>query len=239
MELEQFRQFIGQVDGFCREEDCFFLYSLVKDLRQEADILELGSFKGRVTIAFALAVKETNQKSRIYAIDSNLFGTKNEFLNNLGRFKVKKSVTPIFYHSGRSSKNWKEKLKLIWIDTDGSYFSAKCDFILWEPYLIKDGVIAFACAESASIKRVVKDCIIGSKRFERIRQAGPVIIAYKAKEALPSSPWKKSYIRLIYGLSYMMKKVSYYLRDKFCFSWLRGSRFKRAISLFLEKLLKF
>lgn len=215
MELEEFKQLIGKVEGLCLEEDCFLLYSLVKDLKLKADILEIGSFKGRVSIALAVGLKESRQDGKAYSIDANLFGTKSQLLKNIERFGVKDLVIPIFTHSAKANKGWRHPLKLIWIDTDGNYFSVKCDFLLWERYLVVGGAIALSAAMSSKIERFVRDCIVGSKRFERITNIGSIVFAYKNKETPPYKRWKIEYIRLIYSFYFALKMILYKLLQIF------------------------
>jgi len=211
MDLEEFEHFIRQVEGLCSERDCFFLYSLAKSIKLSGDILDIGSFKGRVSISFAKALIDTGQRDRVYAIEANFFNTKDQLLRNIECFAAKDLVVPIFGHSARVNKGWQRPLKLVWVDTDGNFLSGKCDFILWERYLLKGGVIAFSCASSPKIKRVVEDCIIDSKRFERVTTIGSVVFAYKNKETPAYSSWDISYIRVLYTLYYNMRKIFYNL----------------------------
>ena len=239
MEQEEFKYFIKQVEGLCSEEDCFFLYSLARSLKLEGDILDIGSFKGRISIALAKGLVDSGQTDKVYALEVNFFGTKERLLRNIEHFGVKDVVIPIFKHSSSANKCWDRKLKLIWIDTDGNFLSGKCDFLLWEPYLVKGGVLAFSCASSPRIKRLIDNCVIASKRFERIETRGAVVFAYKNKETPPCACWKINYTRMLYSLYYYAKKVFYVLTHIFWPSSTdKDLAIKKMINRFFETLLR-
>jgi hypothetical protein len=202
------------------------------------DMVDIGAFKGRISISLAQALKDTHKNDRVYAIEANLFGTKFDLLNNINRFRVKEWVVPIFKHSACITKRWKAPLKFIWADTDGNYFSGKSDFLLWEPHLLKGGIIAFGCANSAQINRLVEDCIIGSGRFREVTKSGSMVFAYKDKEKVEYSKWKIFVTRMLYGLYYLIKKMNYCLGYKIFPKMVNCSSFKKIINKFFEIVLK-
>jgi len=239
MEQEEFKYFIKQVEGLCSAEDCFFIYSLVRNLKLEGDILDIGSFKGRVAIALARGLIDSGQADKVYALEVNFFGTKERLLRNIEHFGLNEVIIPIFKHSSSANKGWDKKLKLIWVDTDANFLSGKCDFILWEPYLVKGGVLAFSCASSPRIKRLVENHVIASKRFERIETRGAVVYAYKNKEAPFYARWKITYTRILYILYYYAKKVFYGLTHIFWPSSTdKDLAIKKMINRFFETLLR-
>ncbi len=74
------------MEGLCSEEDCFFLYSLARSLKLEGDILDIGSFKGRISIALAKGLVDSGQTDKVYALEVNFFGTKERLLRNIEHF---------------------------------------------------------------------------------------------------------------------------------------------------------
>jgi hypothetical protein len=184
----------------------------------------------------ALGLTETGQGDTIYVIDANLFKTKEDLLKNIEACGFQGRIVTIFNHSAGASKGWKYPLKLIWVDTDGNYFSAKSDFVLWEPYLVKGGLIAFGCAGSEDIKKFVKECIVGSGRFKNIETIGSIIVACKDKDTPLYPLWKTCYVRMMYSLYFLTKRQSYILRNKLFFYWLKKDRLKKIIKALFERL---
>ncbi|MCM8791836.1 MAG: class I SAM-dependent methyltransferase [Candidatus Omnitrophica bacterium] len=236
MDKETFKTFVRKIDGLCYEEICFLLYSLVKSLSHiYADILEIGAYKGRVSVSLALAVKENNMQAKVFSLDINYFNTKKEFINNIERFNLEDVIIPIFKPSSLASIGWRRPLKFIFIDTDGNYFSAKCDFILWERFLLKGGIIALSCADSPPIKRFFNEYIKRSDRFNKFKDTGAIIFAYKEKESAVYF-LKIFYIIITYTIYSLLKIIYYQLRDKRVFCFLKSSLFRKIINL-LKKLL--
>ena len=237
MEFEEFKEYISKAEGQCWEKDCFFLYSLLHNLDMRGDVLDLGSFKGRVAISFARALVDSGKQDYVYAVEGNLFGTKQDLLENIARFDFNQMIAPILKHSAKANKDWDRPLKLIWIDTGANYFSNKCDFLLWERHLIVGGVIAFGSADSTSIKRIIDEFIVPSGRFDNLHKQGSIFFAYKTKQGKPNAQCKLCYIRTLHSLNFRIKKMLFLLSDKLGLSGLRDSRLKKIINRFFEKLL--
>lgn len=238
MNSEEFKKFISHVDGYCAEEDCYQLYSLVKELDLTGDLLDVGAFKGRISISLARALKDTHKNDRVYAIDANLFESKNDLLKNIAYFKLKDQVIPLFGSSAYINIRWKAPLKFIWVDTDGNYLSGKCDFLLWEPFLLTGGVIAFGCAHSEGIKRIVKDCIVRSNRFGPVKIIGSIIFACKEKEEIGYPQRKRLWVRIVYTLYYLVKKINYNLNYRIFPRAVSCFKLKKLLNNFFENLLK-
>jgi hypothetical protein len=238
MKLQEFRNFISGVEGLCSEDDCFLLYSLVKDLKAEGDILDIGSFKGRVSVAFAKAIKDSGQKGCVYALESDFFGSRGELLRNISAFGMGKTIYPVFRHSSLAHRGWQKKLKFIWVDTDGNFFSGKCDFLLWEPHLVEGGIIAFSCAKSLKIQRVVKECIAASGRFLEAERSGDIVYARKIKSGKPYPKAKMMRLVSLYYLHYNIRKILYDLRCIFLpYSAGKDSLIKKLVNKLFERIL--
>jgi len=236
MQKEEFKNFISKIDGLINEESCYVLYSLLKDLNMKADVLELGAYKGRVSVALAMAIKERNDKSKIFSIDFNYFKTKEEFVYNIQSFGLKDIIYPIFKPSSLANIGFKTPLKFIFIDTDGKYFSAKAEFILWERFLLKGGIFAISCADSLEIKRFFKECISNSGRFNNYKQIDNIICAYKVKE-FRYNPFIIFYIQITYTIYLLFKKILYRLRKNKLFYFLNSKYFKKVLNYFLDKII--
>lgn len=237
MEFKEFKDYIKEAEGQCWENDCYFLYSILYQLDIKGDVLDLGSFKGRVAISFARALIDSGKEDKVYALEGDLFGTKEALLNNIKKFGFNHVIEPILTHSAKANKGWDKYFKLIWIDTGANYFSNKCDFMLWEPYLVNQGIIAFGAADSRDIKRIVDEFIVPSGRFESLTKHGPLILARKIKQGEKCSKRKLFYIRALHSLNFSIKKILFILADRFHLSGLRASGLKKIINRLFERLL--
>lgn len=238
MNNQELRDLINSIEGVNSPEACMLLYSLAKDIMAEGVVLEIGSFKGRATISMAKALQET-KKGVVYAVESNLFGSKDAFLNNIARCGVKDYVIPVFSDSARANIGWRNPIKLIWLDNDVNYTTALYDFLLWEPYLAVGGAIVFGYIEIPGIRKFVHDHLTGSGRFKNITISSSLVIAYKDKETPPRVKWKINYFRYLYIIYYMMRKAHYNLsRLIFPRSCGKESAIKKAANNFFQKLLK-
>jgi len=237
MEQDELEILANKIEGLCTAQDCGVLYTLARDLDKEGVILEIGSFKGRVTVCLAKAVEE-KKTGRVYTIDAGLFGTKSVLLDNLKKFGVQDLVVPKFSHSASANMGWDKPIKMLWIDTDGNYFPLKCDLILWERHLVIGGIIALGCATSLNIKRFVQDFIMAKGRFERLTTIGEVVYAYKIKEAPVYSKLRICYVRFIYVIYFISKKILYSIIYMFPVR-IRGKEFafKKFMHRLFERLL--
>lgn len=168
------------------------LFSLVKGSIPEGVIVEIGSFMGGSTILLAKASKIAN-KRKVYAIDpfDTYFPTSLKNIKNAG---VDDWIIPITKTSIKAAKNWKKPISLLFIDGNHSYGYVKTDFLLWEKYLVKGGIIAFHDSQRIShpIRPdlpgrnkdegpiwVVEENILHSRRFGNIKKVDSMTVAQK------------------------------------------------------------
>lgn len=112
--------------------------------------VEIGSFQGFSTLILAYATKIKNNLP-ITAIDPHqgLFldgkniDTYEIFLKNIKEFNLEKYIDVERTTSAKASKSWNHKIYFLWIDGDHDYEAVKIDYTLWEPRVIKGGIIAF------------------------------------------------------------------------------------------------
>jgi len=156
------------------EVDC--LFQLGQFNQRQGVIVEIGSWKGKSTVALARgSAKKTREK--IYAIDPHSIlpeeryfeDTKSEFLANIARAGVKDSVVPMIMTSEEAAKSWNQPIRLLWIDGDHRYEAAKLDFTLWEPFLVEGGILAMHdTIRKRGPKRVLWENVFRSGRFQEI-----------------------------------------------------------------------
>lgn len=196
---------IHKVEGYCPINDGLILYTLARDLMAKGATVEIGSYKGRASICLAKGLQgKTDDK--LYTIDADFFGVRAEFLKNIESAGVKDVVVPIFAHSAKANKNWDKPIKLLWIETDESYFAMKCNFILWERFLVPGGILAFPKSQRY-VDNFMEDCIRPSGRFKDIQSTDYAIYARKSEEGKAYPRQYIEQIRKAYTYNYMIRKI--------------------------------
>ena len=171
------------------EVDC--LFQLGQFNQSQGAIVEIGSWKGKSTVALARgSAKKTQEK--IYAIDPHSIlpqeryfeDTKSEFLANVARAGVKDRVIPLIMTSQEAAKGWNQPIRLLWIDGDHRYKAAKLDFTLWEPFLVEGGILAMHdTIRKQGPKRVLWENVFRSSRFQEIAIVDNITAVRKVKRA--------------------------------------------------------
>lgn len=162
-ELDALIHRIGQatehVDGWLSDRETAFLVMAAAHPTTAGAVLEIGSFRGRSTIALALAMQhvgrgEPGPGSQLVAVDPMLDddpllerplprgAARQQFELNLARSGVR---TMVEFHQAFSyelASDWSRPLRLLWIDGDHSYPSSKQDFDLFLPYLADGAILA-------------------------------------------------------------------------------------------------
>lgn len=169
-------QDIQKLPGMLSNAEVECLFHLGQFNQCQGVIVEIGSWKGKSTVALARgAAKSHNEK--IYAIDPHavmpeekyLTDTKAEFLTNLQTAGVADRVVPMIMTSETAAQGWQKPVRLLWIDGDHRYASANLDFLLWEPHLAEGGILAMHdTIRKPGPKRVLWEHVFRSNRFQEI-----------------------------------------------------------------------
>jgi len=153
-ETSEDRQFRGiwhelnSIEGWLLASEGRWLFNAARSLPSQANILEIGSYKGRSTCCLALGCKGTEK--RIFAIDSfdggpNLPKSDSlpDFRENLKRQGVSGCVEPIVGLSGEVAKTWNKHLHFLFVDGSHLYEDVLADFAGFFPHVVRGGVVAF------------------------------------------------------------------------------------------------
>jgi predicted O-methyltransferase YrrM len=175
------------------ESEVDFLYRLGQVNHCAGVIVEIGSFKGKSTIALARGAAATHGVL-VYAIDPHriqpeegyLEDTEAEFLNNIKRAGVENQVVPMIMTSAAAAKNWDKPVRLLWIDGDHRYEPSKLDFTLWEPHVVAGGIIAMHdTIRKKGPKRVLWEKVFRSGRFQEIAIVDNITAVRKVDKTSP------------------------------------------------------
>ena len=142
---------VEEVEGYLMEGQEEALFNIVKQLPDDAVIVEIGSFKGRSTVAMGYAARGTNR--RIYAI--NPFDPENDgvpsssrgeykdiFLNNIRQNGLERYIYPVQDLSQNVAQGWTIPIDFIFIDGSHQYEDVKQDVETFYPHVKPGGIIA-------------------------------------------------------------------------------------------------
>jgi hypothetical protein len=157
--IQQVTQAVAGVEGWLSLRETEFLALAAACPTTEGAVLEIGSYRGRSTIALALAVghgaaRFGEKPSRLIAVDPMLDDdplmhrplphgmARQTFEENLRRAGIRSLVE---FHQAFSydlAPSWDLPLRLLWIDGDHHYASTKQDFDLFSRFLADGAILA-------------------------------------------------------------------------------------------------
>jgi predicted O-methyltransferase YrrM len=207
---------IKKLDGWLRDEEIKFLKRTSNKLRGFGDIVEIGSWKGKSTIAIASSIR--NSKTMVYAIDHHK-GSKEhknadtfaEFKKNVKDFGLEKNIVPLVMKSVVANKYWEKApkaIEMLWIDGSHEYSDVKKDFLLWNKYLIDGGIIALHDTFFWDGPRKVVNEFIFPGNFKKIGFVGDITFATKCKKCGPAQKLINSLKRLERDVIFVSRKYS-------------------------------
>ena len=171
---------IKKIDGWLTDNEAKLLYNLAKNAPNKGVIVEIGSWKGKSTIALANGSRE-GKKIKVYAIDPHIgseehqkkgkkIWTFDEFKKNIKKAKLNDFVIPLKMTSKEANKKFNKKIELIFIDGAHDYQNVKTDYELWFPKIVDGGIIAFHDTTTwDGPKKLVKEKIFKSRQVKNIR----------------------------------------------------------------------
>jgi MMP 1-O-methyltransferase len=182
---------VYKLQGMLTQNEVDFLYRLGQVNHCRGVIVEIGSFKGKSTIALARGAAATHG-AMVYAIDPHriqpeegyLEDTETEFLANIKSRGVEKQVVPMIMTSEAAAEQWNKPVRLLWIDGDHRYEPSKLDFTLWEPHVVEGGIIAMHdTIRKKGPKRVLWENVFRSERFQEIAIVDNITAVRKVQKA--------------------------------------------------------
>ena len=201
------------------EVDC--LYSLGQFNQRDGVIVEIGSWKGKSTVALGRGAAKVHHE-KIHAIDPHEIlpeekyfeDTEAEFLANIKQAGVDSQVVPLIMTSEEAARGWNKPIRLLWIDGDHRYESTKLDFILWEPFLVEGGILAMHdTIRKHGPKKVLWENVFRSGRFQEIAIVDNITAMRKVKQA-PLTARLQNYLTLMLRALYIAARKSGVPRSK-------------------------
>ncbi|QHO63575.1 class I SAM-dependent methyltransferase [Candidatus Chazhemtobacterium aquaticus] len=177
---------LESVEGWLRDDEAILLNQLAAQATPVTIIVEIGSWKGKSTIALALSAKVP-----VYAIDPHTgspehhqkgksVDTYKDFLNNIESHNLTKKVKPLRLTSKEAAKKINKPISLLFIDGDHSYQAVSQDFKDYYPKLQLGGTIAFHDTISwPGPRKLVTQQLYFGNHFKNIRLVGSITYAQK------------------------------------------------------------
>jgi predicted O-methyltransferase YrrM len=163
-EIDRKLDVVMSIEGQISREEARRLIELARSTMPGRIIVEIGTYRGRSTIALAFG-SLLGSANRVYAVDPHLefqgvlggwFDPQDqeELYRNLVRAGVGRIVAVVSLASRVVARCWAERnIGLLWIDGDHSYAAVREDYESWEPFVADGGIVAF---HDSSVPGVVK-----------------------------------------------------------------------------------
>ena len=140
---------IDSVPGLLYGMEERWLFDAAWSLPRSANMVEVGSFKGRSTCCLAFGCTGTNK--HVYAVDTfdgNSWdfaerGFLEDFRQNVSRCGLSRYVTPLVGSSNEVGKEWNKPIDLLFIDGSHRYEDVLSDFYAFFPHVAEGGIVAF------------------------------------------------------------------------------------------------
>lgn len=159
-------RFVTNIEGQISEREVITLMDLAASLHAGTTIVEIGSYRGKSTLALAFGSRR-GYGNKVYAVDPHLdfigvlgaiFGPNDlkALYQNIVAANVGDTVFVVSLPSVEASKAWQStSIELLFIDGDHSYDGVKSDYESWIPYVVKNGLIAFHDCNVAGVKQLI------------------------------------------------------------------------------------
>jgi Methyltransferase domain len=173
----------ARVEGMVSEREADLLFRLA-----QADgpgcIIEVGSFRGRSTVALARGAGS----SPVYAIEPHepftgilggTFGPQDRaaFFRAMLSSGCYERVRLVSVSSEVVAPGWRQPVRLLWLDGDHSYSGVRRDWEAWRPHLVPSAVVAFddSTDEAIGPHRLIGE-LVGAGELTPIERVGKVTV---------------------------------------------------------------
>lgn len=158
------------IEGHISKSEAKQLMLLAQHVQHNTVVVEIGSYRGRSTVALAYGSFRGN-RNRVYAIDpyvefqglyGGCFGPQDlaKLYRNLLKYKVEDIVSVVSLFSVNAAKGWvAQNVGLLFIDGDHRYEAVQADYNAWAKFVMKDGIIVFHDSDTPDVKRYIDELI--------------------------------------------------------------------------------
>ena len=173
---------VAATEGMVSMEEAETLYRLAGEA-EDGCIVEVGSFRGRSTVALALG-SLNGHGVPVYAVEPHeefegmwgfRFGPEDRaaFYRNMLRTGCYQVVRLVNLSSEVVAPGWNRPISFLYIDGDHSYEGAKRDFGSWAPHVRSDGAIGFDDAANPNLGpyRLIQE-LVASGEYVEVESVG-------------------------------------------------------------------
>jgi predicted O-methyltransferase YrrM len=189
---------VDAIEGWLTFPEATLLMTLAERLLEDASLpanfVEVGSFKGRSTVALAHVMQRSEPQGRVFAVDPHegyvgaaesgvhaLGSTFEVFTHNLAAAGVGSVVEPVF--ATTSSRAWSTPVSLVFVDGLHDYVNVARDGLMLEPALAPGGLMVFHdYSQYPGVTTFVEEMACSGK-FSVIARAGSLIALQKHQAA--------------------------------------------------------
>lgn len=161
--VAQARGALAEVDGWLSDREMQFLVTLAAYPTCAGEILELGAYHGKSTIALALGTR-LSDNATVHTIDPISGGPLQE---NLHRAGVAEDVVHYHAPSTDETPQWSKPLRLLWHDGANDLATVDDDLRQLTPWLVDGAIVAFHDVLNTSGMRifVFTDAVLDNPHF--------------------------------------------------------------------------
>lgn len=200
VEYAELQKKLEHIEGWLHPLQGFTLLKLAEEGPGVGEIVEIGSMLGRSTCWLATGSKKAHRE-KIIAIDHFIGSPEHQpgqqfecntlsqdgtifykFIENLKSVGLVDYIEPIQASSEEAAKNWKKTIRLLFIDGDHSYEKTRQDFLLWSPFVCKEGIICFHDIGAwEGCTKFYEELLQSSKEVKEIGSVGTLRVVQKLK----------------------------------------------------------
>jgi MMP 1-O-methyltransferase len=164
------------VEGQITERESTVLAALAERSPRGTAIVEIGSYRGRSTVALALGSR-AGAGNCVYAIDPHdeftgvlggRFGPEDRaaFDANIARTGVGELVSAVVLPSAAAAVGWEDRnVGLLLIDGDHTEEAVRTDVEAWLPHVVERGTVAVHDRNVEGVRRVIEE-VVGLGRLQ-------------------------------------------------------------------------
>jgi hypothetical protein len=187
---EEVLEAVRETEGQLSDDEVALLYLLAKQIPAESDIVEIGSHRGRSTVALGLGARygareQQRASTPVFAIEPHEafnaergvpFGPADRaaFYGAMLRTGCFEEVRLINLPSAQVAPTWRRPVGLLWIDGDHRYDAVADDVLAWSQHLQLGSAIVFGGADDpqSGPYRAVTE-VLESGHFQPMAGLGP------------------------------------------------------------------
>jgi MMP 1-O-methyltransferase len=163
---------LDAVPGMCSSRTGRVLALLAAEAPAGGDIVEIGAWKGRITVWLVEAAARRPDRPRVISIDPHLRDSWDGFCRTVDDFKLaERGLQVVRQRSHDAARGWSRPISLLWIDGSHDYDDVRRDIADYAPHVIAGGWIAFddsSGGEFPGVERAIAEWQADARDIARV-----------------------------------------------------------------------